>query len=353
MFIAIAILGVGLLIFVHELGHFLAARAFGMHVQKFYIGFPPALARKKKGETEYGIGFIPLGGYVKISGMTREEEVPPGVEDRAFFARPVWQRVIVVSAGAAMNLLLAFVLFFAFYWQAVPRFENTNTIALVQAGSGAEAAGLMPGDRLLGVDDVISDQPEVLRDELLSRPEQQVTLLIERNGDRRTVDAVIGRQEETGDGILGVAFDRVQTGTMDISLPQAVRHAAGDIPLITREVFVVLKNLFSEEGVKDISTPIGIVAFSSETIKLGWGVFARVMGFISLQLAILNLLPLLPLDGGHLVFNLAESVKGSPVRRETYEKVSAVGIAIFIIFFMIALMNDIQRLLGPGFKLEP
>ena len=151
MFIAIAILGIGFLIFVHELGHFLAAKAFGMRAEKFYIGFPPAALKRKFGETEYGIGVIPLGGYVKISGMTREEKVPEDLKSGAFYSKPVWKRIIVVSAGAAMNLLLAFILFFVFYWQAVPEYENTNTIALVQADSGAEHAGLQVGDKLLGV----------------------------------------------------------------------------------------------------------------------------------------------------------------------------------------------------------
>ncbi|GBE57409.1 zinc metalloprotease Rip1 [bacterium BMS3Abin01] len=353
MFIAIAILGIGFLIFVHELGHFLAAKAFGMRAEKFYIGFPPAALKRKFGETEYGIGVIPLGGYVKISGMTREEKVPEDLKSGAFYSKPVWKRIIVVSAGAAMNLLLAFILFFVFYWQAVPEYENTNTIALVQADSGAEHAGLQVGDKLLGVDGSVSDDPQVIRDELQSRPDQQATLLVERDGKQQQVTADIGRQAETGGGILGVAFKAVRVGTMDISAPQAARHAALDIPLITKEVFLFIGNIFSREGIEDISTPIGIVAFSSETIKMGWGVFVRMLGFISLQLAILNLLPLLPLDGGHVVFNLAESIKGSPVRRQTYERVSAIGITFFIILFMIALMNDIQRLLGPGFKLEP
>lgn len=353
MFILIAIIGIGMLIFIHELGHFLAAKAFGMRAEKFYIGFPPAAVKKKIGETEYGIGFIPMGGYVKISGMNREEEVPEEFISRAYYSKPVWQRIVVISAGAAMNVLLAFLLFFIFYWQALPEFESTTTIATVQEDSGASRAGLEAGDKLLGVNEIISDDPDAIRSQLQDHPDQQVKLLIERDGEQVTINAGMGRNQETNQGQLGIAFDAQQVGTMDISAADAARHSATDIPLITKEVFVVLKNLFVEEGLEEIATPIGIVAYSSETIKLGWGIYIRVLGFISLQLAILNMLPLLPLDGGHIMFIMIEKIRGSPVKKEVYEKISAVGVAFFIVLFVIALMNDVQRLLGPGFTIEP
>ncbi len=353
MFILIAILGIGLLIFVHELGHFLAAKSFGMKVEKFYIGFPPAIAKRKRGETEYGVGFIPLGGYVKITGMTRDEDVPEDAEPRAYYSKPVWQRIVVVSAGAAMNVVLALLLFFIFYWQFIPELVSTNEVSMVQVDSGAAAAGLEPGDRILAINDISTEDPEVLREQLQSRPDEDVTLLIEREGEKMVLSAHVGRQEETGNGLLGVVFHGKQVGTLDVPAYEAVYDAARDIPMITREVFIVLKELFTSEGLEQIATPIGIVAVSSETIKLGWGIYIRVLGFISLQLAILNLLPLLPLDGGHVMMNLVEKAKGSPVRKEIYEKISAVGLIIFVTLFIIALMNDVQRLMGPGFGLEP
>lgn len=351
--ILVAIVGIGVLIFVHELGHFLAAKGFGMRAEKFYIGFPPAFLKRKRGETEYGIGYIPLGGYVKITGMSRDEDVPEKVVKRAYFSKPIWQRVVVVSAGAAMNFLLAFMLFFMFYWQFYPDVVATNTVAEVVVDSGAAQAGLEPGDRVLAIDDVATDDPEVLSEELQSRPDQDARLLIERDGEQMPVIAHIGVQEETGKGLLGVRFQPEQVGTLDVRFDQAVYHAARDVPYMTRALFLVLKDLFSQEGLEQVSTPIGIVAVSSETIELGWGIYLRVLGFISLQLAILNLLPLLPLDGGHVMMNLVEKIKGSPVRREVYERISAVGIILFAVLFVIALMNDFQRIMGPGFGLEP
>jgi regulator of sigma E protease len=354
MLIVIAILGLGFLILIHELGHFLAAKAFGMRAEKFYLGFPPAAVKKKIGETEYGIGFVPLGGYVKISGMNHEEDLPEDVKPRAYYAKPIWQRVIVISAGAAMNLLLAILLFFIFFWQGLPEYRATVAVAAVQTDSGAERAGVKPGDKLLAVDGVGSDNPEALRNELRSRPGQPVTLLIERDGSQMTLSATIGRNDDTGEGILGVVFDAELIGRHSLPVTEAATRAVSDVKFITGEVFLVIKNLFiSEQSREELSSPIGIVAFSSQTIELGWGYYLRILGFISLQLAIFNLLPLLPLDGGHVLFNVIEKIKGSPIRREVFERVSVIGLMLFAMLFLIGLMNDIQRLMGPGFEIQP
>lgn len=351
MLIFISIVGIGLLILIHESGHFLAAKAFGMKAEKFYLGFPPAAIKKKKGETEYGIGFIPLGGYVKIMGMTREEEVPKGEEHRAYYSRPVWQRVLTISAGPLMNVLLAFLLFFIFFYHGVPNVQINNTVSSIVKDSGAEHAGLQLGDRLLAINGVSSDDPEALRAMLLASPDQTVTLSIERNGQTMTVSAVVGRNpNNSSQGQLGIAFGQDVVGTSSMPIGDALKNAATDIGFITKEVFVAIKNLFiSQESRSELTSPIGIVAVSSQTINLGWGIYLRVLGFISLQLAIFNLLPLLPLDGGHVLFNVLEKVKGSPIRRETFERVSFIGLALFALLFIMGLFNDIQRLLGPGF----
>lgn len=351
MMILVSILGIAFLILIHELGHFLAAKACGMRVEKFYIGFPPALAKRQAGETEYGIGAIPLGGYVKISGMTREEmeELPEGVRPRTYFARPIWQRVITIAAGPLANLLLAFALFMGFYLFAFPEYRATTSIGYVQADSGAEAAGIQTGDRLLAIGGVQSDDPEALREELRSRPDQEVTLTVEHDGQTLSLPAVIGSDDE-GTGRLGIAFTPEQTGTRDVPIGEAIRESAADTVFVTRTLFVTLKDLFfREEARGDISSPVGIIAVSSETISMGWGIYARILGLISLNLAIFNLLPLLPLDGGHVLFNIIEKLRGRPLRKETFERISVIGLALFAVLFFMGLSNDIQRLAGPGF----
>ncbi len=342
------------MILIHEAGHFLAAKAFGMKAEKFYLGFPPALVKKQMGETEYGVGFIPLGGYVKIMGMNREEDVPAELVPRAYYSRPVWQRVITISAGPVMNVVLALLLFFVFYYQAVPNYQPNTTITSVQAGSGADHAGLKPGDKVLAIGGLKTSDPEQLRAELRSIPDQTVGIRVDRNGQILNLSATVGRNQDTGEGLLGIVFGADQVGTLSMPIGEAFRHAVSDIGFITKEIFVAIKSLFvSEQSRQDLTSPIGIVAVSSETLQMGWGIYIRVLGFISLQLAILNLLPLLPLDGGHVLFNLLEKIKGSPIRREVFERVSLVGLALFGVLFIMGISNDIQKLMGPGFGINP
>lgn len=355
MLIFIAILGLSLLIFIHELGHFLAAKAFGMRAEKFYIGFPPAAIKKKIGETEYGIGVVPLGGYVKISGMTREEEVPEEVVPRAYYSKPIWQRIITISAGSAMNVLLAVVLFFIFHLQPVPIEEYS--VREVVADTGASQAGLKPGDKLLALDGVSYgvnyEDVDRLQQAIQEHPDASVTLTVEReDGQRLDLPATIGVNPETGRGQLGIYWKGTKVGEEQLTVSEAATSSIGDIGMITRLVFDAFSQVFADRG-EQLASPIGIVAFSSETIKLGWDVYLRVLGFISIQLAILNMLPLLPLDGGHVLFNVIEKIMGRPLNREAFERISFVGLMLFVILFVVGFMNDIQRLIGPGFRLEP
>jgi regulator of sigma E protease len=181
-----------------------------------------------------------------------------------------------------------------------------------------------------------------------------VPIEIDRNGERIKVTATLGRDEETGQGVLGIAFQAEQTGTRHIPPGEALRASVSDIAYVTKAVFIVIKDLFvSEETRSEITSPIGIVTITSQTIELGWGVYMRVLGFISLQLAILNLLPLLPLDGGHVLFNVIEKIRGKPVQREVFEKISLFGLLLVGALFLLGIFNDIQRFLGPGFDIQP
>ena len=401
MSIFISIVGLGLLILIHEAGHFFVARAVGMNPRKFYIGFPPALVKKTRNGIEYGIGAIPLGGYVKIPGMHRpaagdldvhfgravseqpslgpvvEElrrrlaaedhvhsreavaklaaelehaELSPlarkaadrGTEDvddalgpDAYWRARTWKRVAVIFAGPGANLVLSIVLFAALFMSAagvfqlgfVPQQTEDGDIAVVEEvtpESPAAAAGLLPGDRIVQIDGQRVD-PDAIRPTIRASEGRAIALTVSRKGEIVELPAVSAEMSET-------------YGPVD-SVWQAIRVTG----IVTKAIGASIGRLVTGDGRDEISSPVGIVQGSSQAVERGTDSYLWVVGLISLSLALLNLLPLLPLDGGHIAFSLLEGVRGKAVAREVYERVSVVGIALVLLLFFIGLSNDIGR----------
>jgi regulator of sigma E protease len=401
MSVFVSILGLGFLILIHEAGHFFVARAVGMNPRKFYIGFPPAVAKAKRNGIEYGIGAIPLGGYVKIPGMHRPaagdldihfgraiEEQPSlrrpldrlrerldesdytgaraavpdvaqalqsaelstaaakaaerglgDVEDAlapdAYWRAKTWKRVAVIFAGPGANLILAVVLFAALFMAGGGK--ATRTVDEVVADTPAAAMGLHAGDTIIAIEGkpVASDEIAGVISSSNGRP---LTVTVERNGKRVALGPT--KPEETNGAYrLGFVLAGEGLGLID-STWQAIRVTG----IITKEIGASLSRLVTGSGRKEISSPVGIVQGSSQAVDQGYDNYLWVLGLISLSLALLNLLPLLPLDGGHIAFSLVEGVRGKAVTREVYERVSAVGIALVLLLFFIGLSNDIGRL---------
>ena len=397
MNLGIAILGLAGLVFVHELGHFLVARAVGMSPRRFYIGFPPALIRVRRGGIEYGIGAIPLGGYVKIPGMHRPapsdldthlgravEERPalgrlvdrmkrllaggemagardvlPELEsevrgmdltrasrkaagrgigelrdalgDDAYWRQRTWKKIAVIFAGPATNLVVALAIFTALLmqdsWQigvrlaAAPDNTPTTRIEEVLSGTPAEVAGLRRGDRIVAVD----GQPvssRALLDRIAASEGERLELTVER--DSRTVETAVSAARRGG-----------------LSPPAAIERSAQITWRVTEQIALFFPRLVQGEGTNEVSSPVGIAQVSSEALDQSFSDFVFVLGLISLSLALLNLLPLLPLDGGHIAFSIIEGIRGRALGRELYERVSIVGIAFVLVLFVLGLSNDI------------
>ena len=401
MNIFISIVGLGLLILIHEAGHFFVARAVGMNPRKFYIGFPPAVAKTSRNGIEYGIGAIPLGGYVKIPGMHRpapgdldmyfgravSEQPPLGrqvellrrrlaanddsgareaveslrqeiegvglsphaqkaaergtseVADAlgadAYWRARTWKRVAVIFAGPGANLVLAVVLFAALFMAGGGR--ATRVVDEVVSGSPAAAAGLRAGDEIVDIDGRAVDADEIAQRIRDSRGEE-LTLVVERGRGKVTLGPVRARETE-GAYRLGFALRGEGLGPLD-STWQAIRVTG----IVSKQIGITIAELVTGDGREQISSPVGIVQGSSQAAERGLESYLWVLGLISLSLALLNLLPLLPLDGGHIAFSLVEGVRGKAVAREVYERVSAVGIAVVLLLFFIGLSNDIGRL---------
>ncbi len=401
MSILVSILGLAFLILIHEAGHFFVARAVGMNPRKFYLGFPPAVVKAKRNGIEYGVGAIPLGGYVKIPGMHRPaagdldvhfgraiEEAPPlgrpvgdlrrhleesdyggataalervraalpeaslsplalksadrglnEIQDAlapdAYWRAKTWKRVAVIFAGPAANLLLAVAIFAALFMSLSGSYRLgfelrgtsdsvSATVNDVLADSPAEAAGVQAGDRILAIDGKRVDGDSI-RPTIQDSRGAPVTLTVERNG--RTLQLQPARPEKSEE--FGLAGSVGESFRVTWEVTQEIGRSVG--------------RLVTGDG-GDVSSPVGIVQGSSEAVEQGTDTYLWVLGLISLSLALLNLLPLLPLDGGHIAFSLIEGIRGRAVAREVYERVSVVGIAVVLLLFFIGLTNDIGRL---------
>ena len=350
------IAGIAALIMLHEFGHFIVAKALGMRVERFMLFFPPIVWKVRRGETEYGIGAIPLGGYVKISGMSPREDLPPEVRPRAYFRQKPWKRIAVILAGPGMNVIVAFLLFWAiFVFQGEPTDRATHTIGSVTA-NGAVAKILRPGDKIVAIDGV-HGSPTVLRYQIgvhtcLSKPRDNclgTPLRLTYVRDGRTHEAVVRPRYSTSEHrpLLGFGFD---SAIEDVSAGKAASDAVSGMWRVTKASVSAIARIFtSAKERKQVSSIVGIGAATSNQFGSDTTSGLLTLGIISLSLAIINLFPFLPLDGGHVFWALAEKIRGRPIPFSVMERAGVIGFVLVIMLFVIGLTNDIDRLRGKGF----
>lgn len=356
----LAFLGFAVLIILHELGHFAAAKAVGMRVERFSLFFPPLLAKVQRGETEYAIGALPLGGYVKITGMNPAEEIPAEVAHRAYYRQPVWKRVVVIAAGPLVNVLVAFLLFLVFFMAQGPAVGVNTTVDAVNPGSPA-AEVLRDGDRLVAVDGKRGDA-ERLRTQIGTHrcPGAQTdgctaatpaALTVLRAGREQALRVTPTYDGELKRAIIGFSFTAIYE-------PQGLLEASGSSVdgmwrVTTVTVDRVTALLYDAEARKEVSGIVGTYETSRQVIKTSsFETVMSIFALISLSLAIINLFPFLPLDGGHIFWAVAEKLRGRAIPFRVMERASLVGFALVLALFAIGLSNDIGRLQGPGFGLR-
>jgi regulator of sigma E protease len=349
----------GVLIFVHELGHFLAAKAVDIEVQRFSLGLGPKMFGFRKGETEYVISWFPLGGYVKMAGMAEEEGIgmleggaAGGREPspRDFDAKSLPARTLVISAGVLMNLLFAIV---AFIVVAKAQGVQLALISEVQEGSPAAEAGFQAGDHIVSVEGQRVRAFEELALLVQQSPEESIRVGVDRDGERLSLNVVPRRVSIYSDvirdtvdiGQIGVTSDP-EGGYRTLSWAEAIPEGSFRSWYWVRTTLEFLGQLVSgQSSAKEVGGPILIGQLSGRAARAGIWALLSFMGIISVNLAILNLLPVPVLDGGHLTFLAFEAVRGKALSVEQRIRLTQVGLVLIVGLMVWVITNDVLRLL--------
>jgi regulator of sigma E protease len=359
----IVFLGFCFLIMIHEAGHFFAAKATGMRVERFFLFFGPTIWSFKRGETSYGVKAIPLGGYVKITGMNPEEDVPPEHAENAYFRKPVWKRIVVVAAGPAVNIVLGFLIFVVVF-AAYGKPEITQRVAKVEPGPAAKI--LHKGDEVVAIDGKSFSglDPEERLEKFANlvkghkcAGEQHpgcvaatpVTLTLRRHGRTQTV-AVKPHYDRAEKRML-IGF-RYEEDRAPVSVAGALSEAGRGVSTVATATVSRIAHIFESQQRKQIHGVVGISDVGHQVVETGLEKSLIFLALVSLSLGLINLLPILPLDGGHILWAAVEKLRGAPVSLRVIERATVVGFALVLMLVFIGLSNDIGRITGEGFNVR-
>ena len=344
MTVVVAIIGLIFLIVIHELGHMLTAKALGVRVPEFAVGFGPALFKKKIGETVYSFRIILLGGFAKMAGMEGMTSVEVDKGDLGpdtFPSKSAWRRALIIFAGPFANILATVVILTGLYLATpVPSLE----VERVVPDSLAAEVGVQRGDRLVALDGRPTDEWREFAGVVAGKePGERVTFAVERGGERKEFSGELTADPGDPDRALvgvqpaasGENYGLIESTGMALSTTWEITLRLGAFvgQLVTGE-----QNFYD-----NVTGPVGIASVGSTAVIQGF--FLQLLALISLNLALFNLLPMLPLDGGHLFFIAAEKVIGRPVRPETVGKVTAVGVMLVLALFLFATYADLSKLI--------
>ncbi len=344
----------GLLVFVHELGHFMTARRFGIKVEEFGFGFPPRIWGIQKGETLYSINWIPLGGFVKIHGEQGEDKQSA----ESFAGKPAWKRIIVLSAGVLMNFAFAFVLYTAGFTIGLPQTLSDEdavqmhltsapvVISQIMDDSPAARAGLKVGDQIASVQSVAVTSIAQAQEALRQRQEQPTAVTIQRGATKLDLSLTPTTISGSDHPIIGVGLSRV--GIVRYPVWEAVwRGLQATVSMIIAILLAfwgLLRNLFSTGSVgSDVAGPIGVAVMTNQVVNLGWAYVITFAAALSINLGIINILPIPALDGGRVLFVLIEKIKGSAVSEKVEGTIHNVGFALLLLLMVVVTFHDVLR----------
>jgi regulator of sigma E protease len=332
-----AIVLFGVLITVHELGHFLAAKGTGMLVTEFSIGFGPKLFQKKVGETLYSLRLCPLGGYNRIAGMEPGEAVTP----RGFNGRPLWARMLVILAGPFMNFLLPFLLFFGiFAVSGLTLPVNKPVVGSLMEGYPGAAAGLQAGDRLVSINGRKLEKWNDINSLVQQNGPKPGKVVIERNGQEMTLTLQPRFDGESKRFLIGV---RPPLEHRQLSLWESLKTAGLAVGKTTVAMVDGLRKMITGKVRADIAGPIGVAHMAGDVASQGAVPYLEFMAFLSLNLAVLNLVPIPALDGGQFLVLVVEGLLGHALAPKAKEIIQMIGVACIVALTIFATMHDLLQ----------
>jgi len=354
------------LVLVHEAGHFFAAKYFGIRVDEFGFGFPPKIFGWKKGETEYSLNLLPIGGFVKIFGENPDPENVSGPDaTRSFVNKPKWQQAIVLVAGVFSNFLLAWVLFSVGYMSGLPTrvgdtiaghtLADVNvTIISVAENSPAKNAGLKSGDKILaltsGADTAGEITIESVKSFILSHGDKAIDIKYSRGLTGATAYTTLTpkRALESSDPVIGISMDTI--GVAKLPFFSAIIEGMKVTTRVTKEttvgLYMLIKNALIGQGSLDgVTGPVGLVGIVGDASSFGFYYLLSFTAMISINLGVINLIPFPALDGGRLFFLLIEKIKGSAINQKFFNYANLIGFGLLILFMLIVTYRDIINLM--------
>ena len=339
----------GILIFVHELGHFLAARIGGVGVLKFSLGFGPKIVGKKIGETEYVLSWIPLGGFVKLLGESGTEELPPEDEKRSFYKQPRWKRLLIVLAGPVFNFLLAVVIFIIVYMYGIPNL--LPVIGKMSPDSAAAAAGVVSGDQILSLNDQKISYWDEIKPVITESKGRAIRVVVKRGQEEKVFTVtpklskaknIFGEEETTY--LIGVTPENKTVIERKNPFAAMISSLEKTWEISKLTVISVVKMIEGVVSPRTLGGPIFIAQVAGDQVKEGIIPYILFMAILSINLGVINLFPIPVLDGGHIFFYLIEIAARREIPMKIKEIAQQIGFVALLMLMLFVIMIDIERL---------